>query len=62
MKPSGVSGCFIEQTAFTFSNDREKSLEAGCNDYIAKPTGQAELMEIIKKYFNTDNQRICKAK
>ena len=40
----------IAQTAYTYSNDREKALEAGCNDYIAKPISQAELMEIIRKY------------
>ena len=40
----------IAQTAFAFTNDREKSLEAGCNDYIAKPISQTELMEIIRKH------------
>jgi PAS domain S-box-containing protein len=41
----------IAQTAYTFSNDREKALEAGCNDYISKPISQTELMETIRKYF-----------
>ena len=27
----------IVQTAFGLSGDREKAIEAGCNDYISKP-------------------------
>ncbi|MDO9256111.1 MAG: PAS domain S-box protein [Bacteroidales bacterium] len=40
----------IAQTAYTYSNDREKALEAGCNDYISKPISQKELMEVIRKH------------
>jgi hypothetical protein len=39
----------VAQTAFGLSGDREKAIEAGCNDYIAKPINKAELFEIIKK-------------
>jgi PAS domain S-box-containing protein len=42
----------IAQTAYGLSGDREKALEAGCNDYIAKPVNMAELHELIQKYFN----------
>jgi CheY-like chemotaxis protein len=41
----------IAQTAYGFSNDREKAIEAGCNDYISKPINQSLLYELIKKYF-----------
>jgi len=41
----------IAQTAFGLSGDREKSIEAGCNDYIAKPIKNAELLKLIQKYF-----------
>ncbi|VAW28032.1 Two-component system sensor histidine kinase, partial [hydrothermal vent metagenome] len=43
----------IAQTAFGFSNDREKAIEAGCNDYISKPIKINELLEKIGKYFKT---------
>ena len=39
----------IAQTAFVQKGDREKSLEAGCDDYIAKPINQEELINKINK-------------
>jgi CheY-like chemotaxis protein len=42
----------IAQTAFGLSGDREKAIEAGCNDYISKPINRAELLTLIQKYFN----------
>ena len=41
----------IAQTAFGLSGDREKALEAGCNDYISKPIARTELQAMIRKYF-----------
>lgn len=40
----------IAQTANALQSDKEKSLEAGCNDYIAKPIMAEELIEIVVKY------------
>ncbi len=41
----------IAQTAFALSGDKEKALEAGCNDYIAKPINKGELLSLIQKHF-----------
>jgi len=41
----------IAQTAFGLSGDREKAIEAGCNDYIAKPINKIEFLALIQKYF-----------
>jgi PAS domain S-box-containing protein len=41
----------IAQTAFALTGDKEKAIEAGCNDYIAKPLNQASLSALIRKYF-----------
>jgi hypothetical protein len=41
----------IAQTAFGLSGDREKAIEAGCNDYISKPIKKDELLSLIQKYF-----------
>jgi signal transduction histidine kinase len=40
----------IAQTTFALSADREKALEAGCNDYITKPFGSGTLIELIRKH------------
>jgi CheY-like chemotaxis protein len=37
-------------TAFALEGDREKCLEAGMDDYIAKPVLIGELAEVLKKY------------
>ena len=42
----------IAQTAYALDGDREKALEAGCNDYISKPINQALLRELVSKHFS----------
>jgi len=39
----------ISQTANAMQNDRSKSIEAGCIDYITKPINEKELIEKIAK-------------
>jgi CheY-like chemotaxis protein len=41
----------IAQTAFALSGDREKSLDAGCNEYLSKPVDKDELLRLMQKYF-----------
>ncbi len=41
----------IAQTAYGLAGDRKKSIQAGCNDYIAKPINKDELLALIQKYF-----------
>jgi len=40
----------IAQTAFAMSDDREKALDAGCDDYLAKPIKSKDLLTITEKY------------
>jgi PAS domain S-box-containing protein len=40
----------IAQTAYGFSGDKEKAIEAGCNDYISKPINMTLLFELIKRH------------
>src|ERR1035437_4870819 len=42
----------IAQTAYGFSDDRKKAIEAGCNDYISKPINMTLLIGLILKHFN----------
>jgi PAS domain S-box-containing protein len=41
----------IAQTAFGLTGDREKAMEAGCNDYITKPIKKNLLIEKLNNYF-----------
>ena len=41
----------ISQTAFAQVGDREKSLKAGCNNYISKPIVKEKLLELISNHF-----------
>ena len=41
----------IAQTAYGLYGDREKAIEAGCNDYISKPIKKEKLVELLKNIF-----------
>jgi CheY-like chemotaxis protein len=41
----------IAQTAFVLTSDRNKAIEAGCNDFITKPINNVLFAELMKKYF-----------
>jgi hypothetical protein len=45
----------IAQTAYALAGDREKALEAGCNDYLAKPIKKNELFSLLKLYLTKRN-------
>jgi len=42
----------IAQTALAMHGEKEKSLIAGCNDYITKPIKQDTLLEVINQFIN----------
>jgi PAS domain S-box-containing protein len=41
----------IAQTAYGLSGDKEKAIDSGCNEYIAKPINKTKLFALIQKYF-----------
>jgi len=42
----------IALSASTYEHDRERSLEAGCDEFLSKPIDEEELFNIIKHYLN----------
>lgn len=50
LRSEGFDVPIIAQTAFALDNERERVLEAGCNDYVEKPIKKDVLFEKINKF------------
>ena len=42
----------IAQTAFAMAEDRAKALEAGCDEYLAKPIRSKDLLNLVEKFMH----------
>jgi CheY-like chemotaxis protein len=40
----------IAQSAYALSHDRQKAIDAGCNDFISKPILKDDLLTLIQKH------------
>ena len=42
----------IAVTAFAFDQDRQRTINAGCDDYVSKPVSTQLLKDTIKKWLD----------
>lgn len=50
LRENGFDKPIIAMTANAFSNDSEKSIEAGMDDFLLKPISKADLLRMIDKW------------
>ena len=53
LRRRGYTIPIIAVTAYAMVGDRERCLEAGCDDYIAKPLPISEMLGLLERYLPT---------
>lgn len=55
LRAAGYRGPIIALTAYVEEHDRESCLEAGCDEYVAKPIERQDLIELVRRHASRTN-------
>ena len=58
LREKGITTPIIALTAHAMKEDREKCLEAGCDDYLSKPVGQKDLLKVVHKWLPSKTEEL----
>lgn len=58
VREAGYGGPVLALSAHAMKSDREKSLQAGCNDHITKPVKKKQLLAACKKWLSEKPDKI----
>ncbi len=58
LRSMGYGGPIIALTAHAMIQDRQKCLDAGCDDYLAKPVERAVLLETVARHLSPELVRL----